>query len=481
MERLVKIGSVAPVHSSQVGESFVGVGFEKLDRGAFDPEMAYDKIAETGAKWARIQSGWARTEKTKGVYDFAWLDAIVDNLIRRGLRPWLCLCYGNALYTEAAKPVFGAVGCPPIRTDEEKQAWRSYVTATAKHYRGRIGWYEVWNEPDGEWCWKHGPSGTEYGEFAIATAEAIRAADPEAKVIGGSTCRLNGMEWIAEVFETGAGKYFDALTYHAYSADELKIFSRVRALRAMCRLVNPAMELIQGETGAQSRSDGAGAMHGAAWTPRRQAKFIARHYAVDLMLEVKFGSYFSCMDMMEALNGTAGDKATYRDFGYFGLLGAEFDENNVARGTVTPKPAFRTVQTLAAIFREEFTTEDLPIQIVQRENFVTTVSPRLLRIDDSLALQYQGFRRPNGSAAFLWWNPTELLTTEYEATASFDCSLLPEVEPRLVDLVDGSIYAIPEDMISRGKGSFRRFMHLPVRDYPLMLVFGEFILPGGKR
>ena len=480
MERLVKIGSVAPVHSSQVGESFVGVGFEKLDRGAFDPEMAYDKIAETGAKWARIQSGWARTEKSKGVYDFAWLDAIVDNLIRRGLRPWLCLCYGNALYTPAAATVFGAVGCPPIHSDEEKRAWHDYVVAAVKHYRGRIGWYEVWNEPDGVWCWKHGPSGAEYGEFTIATAKAVKEGDPEAKVIGGSTCQPNGTEWVAEMFETGAGKFIDALSYHGYRPDELAVVDRARALRAMCRAANPAIELIQGETGAQSRSDGAGAMSGAAWTPRRQAKFIARHYAVDLMLKVKFGSCFSCMDMMEALNGTVGDTATYKDFGYFGLLGAEFDENNVARGTVSPKPAFRTMQTIAAIFREEFTIEDLPVQIVRRLPREGIVSPRLLRADDT-EIQYQGFRRPNGSAAFLWWMPTELLTTEYESTVSFDCCLLPDAEPRLVDLVDGSIYAIPAEMIRRGTGSFRRFMHLPVRDYPLMLTFGGFILPPAKR
>ncbi len=62
----------------------------------------------------------ARTEKEKGVYDFAWLDEIVDNLVKRVLRPWMCLCYGNPVYTEEAKEVFGAVGCPPIKTEEER-------------------------------------------------------------------------------------------------------------------------------------------------------------------------------------------------------------------------------------------------------------------------------------------------------------------------------------------------------------------------
>lgn len=71
MDRLTKIGSVKPVHSTQVKESTLGLGFEKLDRAVFDPEKAYDKVAALGVKWIRIQSGWARTEKKPGVYDFA--------------------------------------------------------------------------------------------------------------------------------------------------------------------------------------------------------------------------------------------------------------------------------------------------------------------------------------------------------------------------------------------------------------------------
>ena len=106
----------------------------------------------------RLQSGWQRTEREKGVYDFAWLDAIVDSLVALGLKSWMCLCYGNGLYGGGAEEVFGAVGVPPIFTDEQCRAWRAYVTVTVAHFRGRVAAWEVWNEPDGVWCWKHGPA-----------------------------------------------------------------------------------------------------------------------------------------------------------------------------------------------------------------------------------------------------------------------------------------------------------------------------------
>ena len=212
MERLIRTGKVRTYSSAEITHSRIGIGFEKLDRGMFDPEKAYDKVAATGAKWVRIQSGWARTEQEKGVYSFEWLDRIVDNLIRRGMRPWICLCYGNGLYDEEAAKIFGAVGHPP-RTEEQYRAWDRYIKAVVSRYRGKVQWYEVWNEPDGIWCWKTGPNGTDYGRLVLRTAEAIRAADPDAKVIGGSQC-LFGLAWLHDVLETGAGKVMDAFSYH---------------------------------------------------------------------------------------------------------------------------------------------------------------------------------------------------------------------------------------------------------------------------
>lgn len=469
MDRLERVGRVAAVRSDAVGASRIGIGFEKLDRNVFDPEKAYDKVAALGVKWVRIQSGWARTEVEKGVYDFAWLDAIVDNLLRRGLQPWMCLCYGNGLYNEQAAKVFGAVGCPPIFTQEEREAWSRYVTALTARYKGRIGWYEVWNEPDGKWCWKHGPSGTEYGEFVIRTAEAARKGDAEAKIIGGSIC-LNGLQWLNDVLRTGAGAHMDALTYHSYTHVESDGFDRVQALRALCHSYRPDMKIIQGETGTQSRSDGAGALAGAAWTEARQAKFMARHMVADMMDDVMFASYFSCMDMVEALNGTVDDKASRLDYGYFGVLRAEFDSEGFSTGEYTCKPSYRTLQTVASIFRGTFEPADLPVQFTPRH------SPRLLRGEDARAqLTWCGFRRPDGSACFAYWNPTDLLTTSYESTMSFEIAGLPE--PMLVDLLDGTMYRIPAKLLEGDGQGFLRLNNLPLRDYPLLLVFGDFLAP----
>ena len=270
MERLKKAGQLRPADAKEIGWSRLGVGFEKLDRKAFDPENAYQLIADLGVHYIRLQSGWQRTEREKGIYDFAWLDAIVDRFLSQGQEPWIDLCYGNDLYNESARTYYGAVGCAPITSDEEKAAWIRYVETLVGRYRNRVKWYEIWNEADGQWCWKHGPNAAEFGDFTIATANAIHRADPEAKVIGGVVSWIR-MPFLKEMFERGAADAVDAISFHRYKADELSALQEIRALRALINQYNPKVQIIQGESGTQSDSRGAGALRGGSWTELKQA------------------------------------------------------------------------------------------------------------------------------------------------------------------------------------------------------------------
>ena len=306
MERLIEIGSIQGKNSRQIKASKMGLGFEKLDRDAFDPSQCYEKISQLGCKWARIQSGWAKTEKTKGVYDFTWLDQIVDQLIAHGLKPWICLCYGNGLYSELAAETFGAVGVPPIHSEEAIKAWENYVRATVEHYKGRVDTFEIWNEPDGLWCWKTGVNATELGAFTKNTGRYIKEVNRDAYVIGGVVCSKD-LAYLNEAMDAGLCEHIDAISFHEYTHDESGVKQTVEAYKSLAKLHGYDLDIVQGESGSQSRSGGCGAINTGAWTQRKQAKQLLRHAIADLMADVKFTSYFSCMDMFEALNGKVGD------------------------------------------------------------------------------------------------------------------------------------------------------------------------------
>lgn len=466
LRQLEPIGKLTPKSSKEIEFSKISLGFEKLDRDVFDPEKAYDKVASLGVKRARIQSGWARTETEKGVYDFEWIDKIVDNFLVRGIEPWVCLCYGNALYNEEAKNVFGAVGCPPIFTEEQRKAWESYVKAFVKHFENRIHYYEVWNEPDGQWCWKHGPNATELGIFTRDTGKYIKEVDPDAKVIGGVVC-CRSLAYLNEAFRTGMGAYLDFISFHEYTHDETRVFETVEAYRALAHRYNPNIQIIQGESGSQSRTGGHGAVCTMGWTEEIQAKQLARHMLADLLADVHFTSYFSCMDMIEALNGSVDNTASYLDYGYFGVLGADFDEEGKSIGTYSEKPSYYTLQNICSLFSGAYELCTLPLTMEGGySDFVG--ENRITRKD----LITGAFKKENG-ACFVYWYPSNILTTSVETVTGM--TFVTEYEDfKLVDILDGTIYKIPDTLVKKLGHGVYRVDSMPVKDTPLALIMGEF-------
>ena len=93
MYRLKACGRVETKCAADIKTSRLGIGFEKLDRDAFEPEKAYDKLANIGVKWVRIQSGWQKTERVKGcfkinifcVFEFAVLINRMNHNFIRGI------------------------------------------------------------------------------------------------------------------------------------------------------------------------------------------------------------------------------------------------------------------------------------------------------------------------------------------------------------------------------------------------------------
>ena len=478
MERLIFEKKLPVFSASQIADSRLGVGFEKLDRDAFDPTKAYDYLEQIGVKKIRIQSGWFRTEKEKGVYDFGWLDAIVDALLSRGMEPWLCLSYGNPIYTDLAKPVFGAVGCPPIGSEEEMKGWLNYVDATVRHYQGKINLYEVWNEPDGWWSWRHDETDTkdnmdlavhavEYGNFAMQTAIAVKSADSTARVAAGSIAHpAQNMYYVDDMLATGLWKHIDAVTFHIYSAWDGERADTIRALRSVIDQYDSQITLIQGEAGAQTRSDGSGAMKGFAWSQTKQTKYLLRTLLCDLWCGVEFASYFSTMDMIEALHGRIADKASYMDFGYFGVISADFDENGKATGGYTPKPSYYALQNLAALVQGDCQKYALPYI----RQYLPSRRVNGMDCGDNTLTVYP-FKLHDGTVAMAYFNCTPLLTTSYEGTVSFCiCNRKPE-GIRLLDPTDGSIYKLPESMIEVQGVNSVLLKNLPLTDCPLILLF----------
>lgn len=352
------LGKLVTRLAMDIAASPLSVGFETLDRRMFEPQRTYEHLARLGVKWARVQTGWARTETVRGKYDFAWLDEIIDNLRKIGVEPWFNVTYGNRLYTPEAADE-SAVGWAPIGSDEAREGWRRFVRALAEHFRGRVRHWEIWNEPTEGWFWKPGkPSPSGYVELVKRTAPEIRAAIPDAVLIGGA---LSGIptEYLRGCLDAGIAQYVDKISYHPYQLiPEQDYEKRILAWREMIARHKPSLALWQGECGCPSEEGGVGALWNHRWNEIRQARWLLRRTLNDLCLGLERISWFHLVDLVKYnwASGPEKDPAAKKQRSFrasFGLLRGD---------DYTPKPSYYAYQALCNVFDGQAQRADFTLQ-----------------------------------------------------------------------------------------------------------------------
>ena len=195
----------------------------------------------TGAnpKWTRAGDVlWSDIEPVRGG-GYRWevlaqVEANVRRLRSAGVEPTLVVQRSPAW----AQRTPGRLCSPP--KPEYVGDFVKFMAALAARYSSgdaAVHYWEIWNEPDfspaeapdvgGYGCWAdsslpyHG--GAYYGEVLKRIYPAIKAADPNAVVLGGALYYFWPDDSVSRSFldgilSTGAGNAMDALSFHAYGA-----------------------------------------------------------------------------------------------------------------------------------------------------------------------------------------------------------------------------------------------------------------------
>lgn len=132
---LKKIGTVKPRNANEIEASNWLIGCETLDRDMADYHQYKNYLVPLGIRRLRLQAGWAKTEKSKGVYDWTWLDSIINDAAKQGLRPWLQTSYGNPIYKGGGGIQLSA-GVPT--SPEALAAWDRWVEALVNRYKNSV-------------------------------------------------------------------------------------------------------------------------------------------------------------------------------------------------------------------------------------------------------------------------------------------------------------------------------------------------------
>lgn len=429
------LGKIKPRHARDIKASNWSVGAETMDRDFTVYANWKEYLGPLGVKKARIQSGWAKTEKEKGKYDWTWLDEIILDMVDQGVEPWVCVCYGNPVYPGGGGTGLGG-GLP--KSEEALQAWDKYIAALVDRYKKQVDEWEIWNEPD-----LRGTNGAEqYASFLMRTAETIRRQQPDAKIIGFAMAGIR-LPWVKDVLERvkqqGKLGLIDELTYHPYSFNPDDSYKAVGQLRELVHSFSKDISIRQGENGAPSQRGSFGAIADYDWTEERQAKWALRRLAGDLGRDIPT-SYFSICDMHYP------DRRNYK-----GLLATNADKT-----VHHAKKGYFAMQNLTAVF---------DASLARVEDFSGKVEGGATRSSFSVFAYRNDAKQP----AVMLWRKSDRPGARPEAEpVKVAFPGLTFKEPVWVDLLTGKVYAVDKSLWSQS-GDSAAFRNVPVYDCVVLI------------
>lgn len=195
-----------PIPSTYNGMSSIGVA-------AWTPWPAVPfatlRMWNTGTRWNQV-------ETSRGAYNWSKMDSVVNLARSKGAD--VIYTFGGTPRWASSQPnescLYGSGSCAPPYSMND---WTNYVTAVAERYKGKIKYYELWNEPNDSHYYS-GPLST-LATMAQYAYNAIKAVDPSAQVLTPCpTWSSSGSpySWMDRYLSTGAGAWADGVAYHAY-------------------------------------------------------------------------------------------------------------------------------------------------------------------------------------------------------------------------------------------------------------------------
>ena len=329
---LEAVGWLETRPAKDIKSSNWSVGCETMDRDYADWDQYKMLLGDLGVKRARFFSGWAKTEQEKGKYDFTWLDPQIRECAAMGVKPWVCISYGN--------PVWGSdfrLGMRVKQVTEDSEAfaaWLRYTKALVERYKDVVDEWEIWNEPFGQ--------GPEYAKMVYETAKTIHEVQPAAKcfVTAISWCEdpeRNDYRTVAErMKKENALGLVTKWIYHPYDANPDASYGFAEKLRKFVKRYSSEWDIMQGEVGCPSQLEFAHALSNVEWTEYAQAKWDLRRAMGDAARDIP-SNLFTFIDLQYTFMLQS-----------FGLV-----RSNTLKQPVYRRPSYFAMQNVYSFFEDD--------------------------------------------------------------------------------------------------------------------------------
>ncbi len=436
-------GRLAVRNANEIKSSKWSIGCETMDRDYSDWEAYKSFLGPLGAKHGRLFSGWAKTEQEKGKYDFAWLDKQVSEMSAMGVKPWICLSYGN--------PVWGSDFRLGMRVKQVTEnpaafdAWIRFCTACVSRYRNIVDEWEVWNEPFGQ--------GREYADLFVRTAKAIRSVQPGAKIFCTALDTPKEYRRVLDRLKSeGALDLCSYFIYHPYVANPDTSYASVaEPLRALVKSYSGAFDIMQGEVGCPAQLEYGHALCNIEWTEYSQAKWNLRRTIGDAVRAIPC-NVFTMIDLQYTFMLQS-----------FGML-----RSNTLKEVIYRRPSYFAMQNVFSYLDDEA----LPHSVCTNTGFSVTMraDPRDTAERRLTCARFTRFGKP---VRFYWYSdssPSNLLEFD-RITIRVPGELR---RPLWVEMITGRIFEFDGANV-RHENGMTVLTGVPMWDSPVMIADYECV------
>ena len=180
-------------------------------------ERAAQLMKEAGVGFVRMDFLWSDLEPEKGRWDFDKYDRLLEILSKNNIKILGLLNY-NAAWAK------GNWNTPP-----PKDFFALYAKTVVHRYKGKVKYWEIWNEPNQDIYWVPQDGLKAYTELLKETYPVIKREDPSAVILIGGLSG-NAAFSLQELYQNGGKDFFDVVNFHPFETPlQPRAIERVKA------------------------------------------------------------------------------------------------------------------------------------------------------------------------------------------------------------------------------------------------------------
>jgi hypothetical protein len=215
-------------------------------------QRSMEVLSQCGVKWIRAWWGWGMCEKTLGHFDWTEYDRQFAAVTGAKMRVMPCLLRYYPPWEQAWAGSVATIQQPPA--PNMMHEWGTFAGQVAQHFAGRVGAYEIWNEPPTDNRGAIPPK--IYAQILKEASPAIRQSDPKARIVGFAGVDLPYMK---ETLELDTGSLMDLVSEHSYgqlNSPEADLPARMKEVRDLLRAAGAEKPIWHTEQGVTADGDG---------------------------------------------------------------------------------------------------------------------------------------------------------------------------------------------------------------------------------